>query len=111
MHVGDLDGSRSTKKNGWQAAVTISVHQADHSRLARAVVIGDWAGGYSGTSSCTTNGKGQCSVSSGIIAGTAGSATFAVRNVTYGSLAYYQGCNHDPEGDSNNGTTITISSP
>ena len=106
-HVGDLDGSRTSSGNTWQARTTITVHDATHGGVSGAVVSGTWSGGYSGAGSCTTNSTGQCTVTSGSIRKNVTSATFAVTNVSDGTLAYTASSNHDPDGDSN-GTAITV---
>jgi len=94
----------------WQATVTIVVHDADHNLVTDATVSGTWSGGYSGSSECTTDGNGQCSVSSGNIWRWNDSTTFTVDNVTHATLTYQPADNHDPDGDSD-GTTITVYGP
>ena len=106
MHVGDLDGSKTTQgPTKWKANVTITVHDASHVPLSGGTVTGAWSNG--GTSSCTTNGGGQCSVSKNNISN--GSVTFTVTGVT-GSLTYDSTKNHDDEGDSD-GNSITVNRP
>lgn len=111
MHVGDLDGAKSTASAGkWNATVTITVHDAGHATVAGATITGAWSGGATGSASCTTNGSGICSVSKTNIAKTAASVTFTVSGVTHASYTYQASSNHDPETDSN-GTAITITKP
>jgi PKD repeat protein len=106
MHVGDLDRARTTQPNAWTATVTIRVHDGSHGLVANAVVGGYWTGGS--TSSCTTNGSGQCAVSrSGMLKKT-NSVTFTVTNVARAGFGYEPAANHDPDGDSN-GTTVSVS--
>jgi PKD repeat protein len=108
MHVGDLDGSKTIQgPTKWKANVTITVHDASHVPLSGGTVTGAWSNG--GTSSCTTNGGGQCSVSKNNIANSVLNVTFTVTGVT-GSLPYDSSDNHDDDLDSN-GTSITISKP
>jgi serine protease AprX len=111
MHVGDLDGvNANVNSKNWKATVTIRVEDASHNLVTNATVSGSWSGGYSGSASCTTNGNGQCSVTTGNISKTKGSVTFTVNNVTHATLTYQSSANHDPDGDSN-GTQITVYKP
>src|ERR687895_766925 len=59
-HVGDLDGTRTSSGNNWQARITITVHDTAHGAVNGATVAGTWSGGSSGSASCTTNTDGQC---------------------------------------------------
>jgi len=104
LHVGDLDGTRSTKSGPWSATVTIEVHLANHLPIANAVVTSTWSTGA--TASCTTNAAGRCWVSrSGLAPGKA--ASLSVTGVTHPKFPYSAAGNHDPDGDSN-GTTFTF---
>jgi hypothetical protein len=109
MHIGDLDGS-STGSGKWTATVTITVHDANHNPVANATVSGKWSNGASGTSSCTTNSNGQCTVSKSGIPKGKSSVTFTVNNVTRPASTYNSAINHDPDGDSN-GTRIVVRRP
>lgn len=112
MHVGDLDGtSSSVGRNKWRATVTITVHDATHSAVSGATVNGTWSGGTSGSDSCTTDSSGLCSLTSSNINNSQPGVTFAVTGVTHASLSYDSSANHDPDSDSSNGTTITVSRP
>ena len=110
MHIGDLDSSASAKKTAWTAKVTIYAHADAHSVLKGVRVTGSWTGGYTGTSTCTTDTRGRCQVSSAAMPKTVASASFTVVNATRSGYAYLQANNHDPDGDSD-GTTITIARP
>ena len=112
MHVGDLDGSSAwtTGSAWWKPTVTITVHDADHSLVANAEVSGSWSDGYSGSTSCITDGNGQCSVTtSEEIHKNTASVNFTVDDVT-DTLTYQSSDNHDPDGDSD-GTQITVNKP
>jgi PKD repeat protein len=102
MHVGDLDGTSTQGAKGSSIAnVTVVVHDGNHQRVASAYVVGRWSSGDA--SGCTTEGTGQCTLSTSL-KGTAG--TFTIQTVEH--VAYvYRGPNHDPDGDSD-GTTITV---
>jgi thermitase len=110
MHVGDLDGVSTNLGKDWQATITITVHDTDHNPVSSATVSGSWRSGYSGTGSCTTDGSGQCGVTSGNIQEKLKSVTFAVSGVTHATLDYQRSDNHDPDGDSN-GNWIKVLKP
>ncbi len=110
LHIGDLDGSKSSTKTGWKARVTLEAHNTSHGVLKGVTVKGNWSGGYSGTSSCITDATGRCQVSSGGISAKLASVTFSVTGATRSGYVYQPGSNHDPDGDSN-GTAITVSWP
>jgi hypothetical protein len=110
MHVGDLDGSATSGSGRWNANVTITVHDANHIPVSNATVSGSWSNGSSGSSSCVTNGAGQCAVSKNSLKNNVSSVTFTVTNVTASGKTYSSAANHDPDGDST-GTTITILKP
>lgn len=110
LHIGDLDGASASVKGGWTATVTITVHAADESLVSGATITGAWSGGYSGTSSCTTDGWGLCQVATGKISNKNGSVDFAVLDVSGAGYAYQPSLNHDPDGDSG-GSAITVNKP
>src|SRR5215216_1006736 len=58
-HIGDLDGTSTSQGSKWTAALTISVHDANHNPLANATVTGKWSNGATGTATCTTGSNGQ----------------------------------------------------
>jgi hypothetical protein len=108
MHVGDLDGASANQKNTWTAAVTVAVEDNRLGWVSNATVSGAWSSG--GTSSCTTNGNGQCTLSKTEIPKKTASTTFTVGNVAHATLSYSSAANHDPDGDSN-GTSIAVMKP
>lgn len=110
MHVADLDGTTTDQGRTWSATVTITVHDANHSPVAGATVDGTWSVGDAVSTSCTTGGNGQCSVTSGSIPKRSGSTTFTVESVTHSTLTYDAIGNHDPDGDSD-GTSINVDKP
>jgi subtilisin len=80
--VSDLTGTSSTiNKNFWRATVNVTISPA----LSGAVVSGTWTGGT--TSSCTTDGGGQCTMSVNVRTKTS-SVTFTVDNVTLAGYTY-----------------------
>ena len=110
IHVGDLDGSADPVRKNWNATVTITVHNTDEAPVPNVTVAGSWSGGTSGSSSCTTNGFGQCSVTSSNVSFKKTSVTFTVTNLSGAGYTYASSANHDPDGDSN-GTSITVLKP
>lgn len=111
MSVADLDGSSANGGRGgkWSATVTVTVNDNVGDPVSGATVSGDWSNGAKGSSSCTTDGAGQCSVSKGGLKSNAGSATFTATGIA-GSLPYSSSDNSDSDGDSD-GTVIIIAKP
>ncbi len=112
LHVGDLDGSAANSaSNRWNATVTIFVHDANHQPVSGVTVTGNWSNGSSGSSSCSTDSAGKCSVSkTGLARRTVASVTFTISSLTKTGFTYSSAANHDPDGDSN-GTAITVNRP
>lgn len=92
MHVGDLTGTASGSLR-WTATVTITVHNASHQPLAGVTVTGNWSNGATGTSTCTTNSAGQCTVTKSNIQRKTTSVTFTVTNLTLTGWVYDSGAN------------------
>ena len=86
----------------------MTVYNASKAPVRNAKVTGNWSGGAAGTSSCTTNTSGRCTITSPSMSLTLHSVTFTVTNVARTSYIYDASANEDPGGDSN-GTTITVS--
>lgn len=105
MHIGDLDGAKTTQQTSWTAIVTVTVHDSNHGPVANATVSGPWSIG--GTGSCTTDGSGQCLLSKSAISKKTKSVMFTIVNVTNSIALYTSVDNHDPDGDGN-GTNITV---
>ncbi len=108
MHVGDLEGTSVNIKREWQAQVFIAVHDDYEGLVAGAKVDGSWSGDASGTSNCTTDSGGVCTVFSDNMPkkGT-NNAIFSVTAITHASLSYDAADNHDPQGNSS-GTAIQV---
>jgi PKD repeat protein len=107
MHVSDLDGDVSLKKNKWIASVTITVHDALDDPVPGAMVSGTWSEGTTGASVCATDDVGRCTVSKGGISNRTARVRFTVDGVTHSNLTYTPEVNHDPDGDSD-GTSISV---
>ena len=112
MHVGDLDGSSAnTSSSRWRATVTIAVHDAAHGIVSGATVTGTWSNGSSGSSSCTTNASGVCSVTkTNLRRNNTASVRFTITNVTKSGATYSSAANHDVDGGTN-GTFIVVNRP
>lgn len=114
IHIGDLDGtSVNIGGNRWRATVTATVHNQNHGPVAGATVTGTWSAGDGNgrTLSCTTNGAGQCNVTSGRLSrATNASVIFTVTTLTAAGATYQPSANHDPDGSST-GTSITVPRP
>jgi len=109
--VADLDGSSAPAGKRGKYSVSVSILAVDDlgNPASGATVSGAWSGDGSGTGSCVTDGAGLCSVGTGALRNSFGSATFTVTGIA-GSLPYNASLNGDPDGDSN-GTSITAAAP
>lgn len=108
MHVGDLDGNRTSQGRTWTAIVTVLVHDALHAPVPGVTVTGAFSSGASGSRSCTTGSTGSCTIAKGKLR--SGSITFTVGNATGSGLTYASAANHDIDSGTN-GTTITVARP
>jgi len=111
VHIGDLDGSATSQGPTWTAAVTVTAHDVADGLVGGATVTGNFSAGATGSDSCTTSittaGRGQCTITKAGIRKKVSRVTFTVSTVTHGSLTYDGASNHDPDGSST-GTAITI---
>jgi len=109
IHVGDLAGLATTgKRNRWEAAVIVTIHDANETIVSGATISGSWSNGTSGSGSCSTDGTGQCNITKANIKGNVSSVTFTVDTVSHDSMAYQPSANHDPDGD---GNSVTVWQP
>jgi PKD repeat protein len=110
VHVGDLDGTKTSVRNTWTAAVTIEVHDGSHTPVSGATVHGDWSEGAGDSTECATDDSGRCTVEKTGIPKKVSSVVFTVTDVNLDGTTYADAENHDPDGDSN-GTRITVPPP
>lgn len=111
FHIGDLDRSSvSVSSTRWKATVTIRVHTDSHQALSGVVVTVAWTNGASGTSSCTTNSSGVCTVSKTNISKSVPGVSLTITGASKSAFTYIPASNHDPDGESN-GTTIIVLKP
>jgi len=108
VHVADLDGSGQNNGTLWTASVSILIVDNNGGPVAGTQVTGKWSGGTSGTSSCTTDGAGWCTVSKSGLRRT--QVRFTVTAVVASGYTYSKAANTDPDGDSN-GTVIMVYRP
>ncbi len=110
LHIGDLDGSASLSRKSWSATVTVRVHDGNEKALSGVTIYASWSGGVSFNSSCVTDRKGACKLSSGSLSNSLASLTLSITDATRGGYVYIQTANHDPDGDSN-GVSLTVVKP
>jgi serine protease AprX len=113
MHVGDLDATVSVGANSWSTTVEVTVHDANHTPLDGATVVGSWTGVVLASDTCTTGelgGIGTCIFLAPSIGLKKKSVAFTVTSVTASGRTYQASANHDPDGSSN-GTRITATRP
>lgn len=108
VHIADLDGSGANLFWGiWVATVTITVKNNMEEPVSGATVSGLFSDGSS-LFQCTTNGSGTCFVEGWQM--WLNCLTFTVTDV-FASLRYEPSDNNDPEGDSDDGTSIVVCRP
>ena len=108
FHVGDLDGSQSSQGRTWTADVTVTAHDDSHDTEDGSTVSFDYTGrDVSGSTSCTTDTSGTCTVTVSDIRKRTGDITFTVTGFSDPDGSYDSSSNHDPDGDSD-GTSITV---
>jgi hypothetical protein len=113
MFIADLDGTSAVVSGSeWQATLSITVLDAHGQPVAAAEVYGDWS--YDDDEDCTTDGAGQCDLSSSKLKlAEVSQVTFSVTGITHPEplvLAYQAAYNTDPDGDSD-GTAIVLDQP
>jgi hypothetical protein len=95
VHIGEMTSTTSPGKGDkWNAEITVTLHEGDHSVLsvAGATVNGSWSGSGKGTGSCVvTDGSGQCTITKSNIRGD--SVTFTVTGVSLTGYTYNDGDN------------------
>jgi hypothetical protein len=109
MHMGDLNGVVTTRRNRWDADVTFTVHDAEENMVAGAIVVANWVSGANGSVQCETDVFGACTVNKNSLKNNVSSVTLEVSSITRGSDTYDSGANHDPDDPSDSdGTTIVV---
>jgi len=103
VRVVDLDGSVTTVRNQWRAAVSIFVADSKGSGVAGLTVTGRWSDGRSFTA--TTDAAGQATATSVLLPKRVASISLQVESVDH--PAYDPTLNSDPDGDSD-GTSIIV---
>ena len=80
MWVGNLAATTTSARNSWAATVTIHVVD-QHGPVGGVYVAGTWSAGSGGTS-CTTDGSGNCLVTSSSLNKKTTTVTYAVTGMT-----------------------------
>ena len=94
IHVFNLSGSSTIRRNNWSADVTVTVHDSGDNPVANVTVTGNWTGASfnGGSNTCITDASGQCGVSTGNMkSGT--SVTYSVTDLTGAGYTYNAGDN------------------
>ena len=94
IHVGDLSGSATVRRNNWSAIVVITVYDSGDFPVANVTVTGNWTGASfnGGSNTCVTDSSGQCSVSTGNMKNDP-SVTYTVTDLTGAGYIYDAGTN------------------
>ena len=105
LYVSALSGTGVLSARGgkWSANVTVTVIDNLGESVPDATVTGRWSNGTNGTSSCTTNGSGQCLLSKSNLKSNTSSVTLTVDNIAHTTYSYDSG--------SNTITEITVTKP
>ena len=110
VHVGDIDATAQwVGRNAWTATLTVTVHGEHEQPVANVAVEGLWSE-HSFAGSCTTNGLGQCQITSPSFKQNVAIASYTVVDLVSGTHGYVPADNHDPDGDST-GTLISVIQP
>ncbi len=90
MHVATLEGtSISVNSQIWKASINIQVLDANGEAVANTLVSGLWSNGYVGSTSCTTDAMGWCTVlTKGIKVRTTQEVTFTVTDLAAAGYTY-----------------------
>ena len=105
IHLESMSGMTSSGKGGkWNAEITVVINDSAESATENATVNGSWSAGASGTSSCTTNASGSCTIVKSNISRRSQNATFTVNSVTHPLRSYAPGDNHGS-------SAITLTNP
>lgn len=111
VHVGDLDGSKVIFSHGWYPYATVYVHNERHQPVANSVVsaLVSYSNGKIETITCTTYSGGFCRINAQPqSAANATAAVFTVLSISSPVGVFDSSANHDPDGESANGSVITV---
>ena len=90
--ISALSARAGKVSTGWNARVTVTVRNVDTTRtVANVTVSGTFAPGGSGN--CVTSSRGQCTITSAVIANDVPSTTFTVDDAAANGMAYDSGQN------------------
>ena len=84
---------KNSSKRQWHGSVLITVRNGSGNLVSGATVTGNWSGGTTGSTSCTTNASGQCTALKQNLASSVGSVTWTVASISASGLTYSAGGN------------------
>ena len=90
--VAGADWKNASRKQ-WHGSVLITVRNGSGNPVSGATVTGNWSGGATGSSSCTTDGQGQCTALKQNLANTVASITWTVAAISASGHPYPAGGN------------------
>jgi hypothetical protein len=88
MYVESLTGSAVEGRRTWKVEVQVTIVSTDGNPVAGAKVSGDWSGADTGSSSCTTNEFGTCTVKRGRLPLGQNQITFTITGVSAEGYTY-----------------------
>jgi len=94
MFLGGLSADSSEAPRGrWNAAVTVWVFDTQGQAVSGVLVDGAWSNGANGSSSCTTDASGNCTITKQGLKNNVPSVDFSVNNLSLGGYTYDSGAN------------------
>jgi hypothetical protein len=94
IFLGGLSAESSdAPRSRWEAAVTMWVSDTQGQGVSGVVVDGRWSDGTNGTSSCTTDMSGSCTVIKQGLKNNVSSVVFSVNNLSLNGYSYDSGAN------------------
>jgi len=111
--VGNMTALVSDDGTTWSATIEVAAHDAGHTLLNGATIVGTWTPSGLNSNTCTTGelgGNGTCIMLFPGISKKRRSVTFTVNSLTKTGYTYASASNHDPDGSSN-GTSIKVNRP
>jgi hypothetical protein len=105
MYVESLDDSAVLGRRTWKVEIEVTVVDTDSLPVAGVKVSGDWSGDdYTGSSSCTTNSSGVCTIKRGRLPLGLEQVAFTISGLSA------EGYNYDPDHPGND-SSILVDQP
>ena len=112
VHVGDLDEVMARSAPGARnatASIEIWIHDGQHRPVSRARVEASWAGAVRGRTTCETDIRGFCLMTSRSFPNEMGArVTMTITKVEGPEMQFDEDASHDPDKDSD-GKRISVS--